>query len=143
MFKNFVSFSGILIFVVSCTTEPQPINYGKDACVHCGMTIMDKKFGAEMINAKGKAIKFDSGECMVSFMNSEKKFEAEQYLIVNYVSEGELINAREAFFLHGGEVRSPMGAKLAAFKIKTDAENFKTKLGGDLLSWDEVKKIKF
>lgn len=133
----------ICIFIVSCSTEPQPINFGKDLCAHCSMTIMDKKFGAEMVNSKGKAIKFDSGECMVSYLNSENKFEAAQYLVVNYNSEGELINATEAFYLHGGSVVSPMGGNLAAFKTKADAEKMQSELGGELLMWNDVKSIKF
>ena len=104
---------------------------------------MDKKFGAEMVNSKGKAVKFDSGECMVNYINSETKFEAAQYLIVNYTSEGELIKAEEAFFLHGGNVNSPMGGNLAAFNTKADAEKMQAELGGDLMLWNDVKKIDF
>ncbi len=143
MNKITVSIFSICIFLVSCSTEPQAINFGKDLCEHCSMTIMDKKFGAEMVNSKGKAIKFDSGECMVGYINSENKFQAEQYLVVNYASEGELINAEQAFFLHGGNVNSPMGGNLAAFKTKEDAEKSNNEFAADLLTWDDVKKINF
>jgi copper chaperone NosL len=143
MNKIIVSIFSVCIFLVSCSTEPQPINFGKDLCAHCSMTIMDKKFGAEMVNSKGKAIKFDSGECMVGYINSENKFEAVQHLIVNYNSEGELIKAEDAFFLHGGNVNSPMGGNLATFKTKADAEKIQGELGGDILNWNDVKNIKF
>lgn len=143
MNKIIALISGICIFIVSCSTDPQPINFGKDMCEHCGMTIMDKKFGAEMVNSKGKAIKFDSGECMVSYLNSDNKFEATQYLVVNYTSEGELINAEQTFFLHGGEVKSPMGGNLAAFNAKADAEKMQAELGGDIKLWNDVKQIDF
>lgn len=143
MNKIIVSIFGVCIFLVSCSTEPQPINFGKDLCEHCSMTIMDKKFGAEMVNSKGKAIKFDSGECMVGYINSENKFEAAQYLIVDYKSEGELINASEAFYLHGGSVVSPMGGNLAAFKTKADAEKLNTEFGAELILWNDLKKINF
>ena len=115
MNKITVSIFSICIFLVSCSTEPQAINFGKDLCEHCSMTIMDKKFGAEMVNSKGKAIKFDSGECMVGYINSENKFQAEQYLVVNYASEGELINAEQS----------------------------NNEFAADLLTWDDVKKINF
>ncbi len=143
MNKILASVFSVCILIVSCSTEPQPINFGKDLCAHCSMTIMDKKFGAEMVNSKGKAVKFDSGECMVNYINSETKFEAAQYLIVNYTSEGELIKAEEAFFLHGGNVNSPMGGNLAAFNTKADAEKMQAELGGDLMLWNDVKKIDF
>lgn len=143
MYRILASVFSVCIFIVSCSTEPQPINFGKDLCAHCSMTIMDKKFGAEMVNSKGKAIKFDSGECMVGYINSENKFEAAQFLIVNYTSEGELINAADAFYLHGGSVVSPMGGNLAAFKTKADAEKLNETFGAELILWNDLKKIKF
>jgi copper chaperone NosL len=80
---------------------------------------------------------------LVSYLNSENKFEATQYLVVNYTSEGELINAEQTFFLHGGEVKSPMGGNLAAFSAKADAEKMQTELGGDIKLWNDVKQVKF
>ena len=61
----------LLLLISSCNTEPQKINYGKDLCEHCKMTIMDKKFGAELITKKGKTMKFDSGECTCYFTSHE------------------------------------------------------------------------
>ena len=136
-------FITLVTFLSACNNEPQPIMYGVDLCHYCKMTIMDKKFGAERNNKKGKALKFDSGECMVSYLNSENKFEAQQYLVVNYNSEGELINAAEAFYLHGGNVISPMGGNLAAFKTKADAEKSNEEFAADLVMWNDVKKINF
>ena len=136
----FISF---VVLLSSCNIEPQPINFGKDHCEFCRMTIMDKKFGAEMVNKKGKAIKFDSGECMVNFLNSDKNFEADKFLIINYSNPEELIEADKAFFLKGGNVNSPMGGQLAAFKTREDAEKTQQELQGKLLLWDKVVAISF
>jgi len=54
--------------LTACSHEPDPIRYGKDACAHCKMTIMDKRFSAELITAKGKVFKFDAAECMAGFL---------------------------------------------------------------------------
>jgi copper chaperone NosL len=132
----------ILLFA-SCSQEHPAVNYGKDLCHLCKMTIMDKKFGAVMVNPKGKQIKFDSGECMVNYMKTDKDFEAERYLITNYSSPGTLIDAGKAFYLHGGEVRSPMGGKLAAFEAREDAEKFQQQLNGDLILWADVMQTEF
>ena len=67
----------LIIFLSACSNEPQPIMYGVDLCHHCKMTIMDKKFGAELINKKGKTLKFDSGECMVNYTSTDKNFESD------------------------------------------------------------------
>ena len=96
-----------------------------------------------MVNKKGKAIKFDSGECMVNFLNSDKNFEADKFLIINYSNPEELIEADKAFFLKGGNVNSPMGGQLAAFKTREDAEKTQQELQGELLLWDKVVAISF
>ena len=138
-----VLFIALAVFLSGCNNEPQAITYGVDLCQHCKMTIMDKKFGAELINKKGKTLKFDSGECMVSYMKTDKDFVAAQILVINYANPEELIGADKSFFLHGGNVNSPMGGQLAAFKTREDAEKFQKELKGDLLSWTDVTQISF
>ena len=140
--KKILSFI-ILLSVFSCNNEPPQINFGKDLCDFCKMTVMDKKFGAVLVNKKGKALKFDSGECMVNYLNSDKEFEAKNFLIINYANPEELIDATTSFYLHGGIVNSPMGGQLAAFSTKQDAEKFYKELNGELLSWNEVMQLSF
>ena len=43
-----------ILFLSSCSAKPEPFNYGKDICADCSMTIMDPKFGAQIITDKGK-----------------------------------------------------------------------------------------
>nr|WP_246229479.1 hypothetical protein [Mucilaginibacter humi] len=52
----------------ACSHAPEPIRYGKDACAHCKMTIMDKRFSSELVTAKGKVFKFDAAECMTAYL---------------------------------------------------------------------------
>jgi copper chaperone NosL len=127
----------------SCNSEPPKINFGKDLCDFCKMTVMDEKFGAVLVNKKGKALKFDSGECMLSYLKSDKNFTPQQYLIINYENPGELLNAEKAFYIHGGNVNSPMGGSLAAFKTLDAAEKFQQELKGDLILWNEARQISF
>ena len=127
----------------SCNTEPPKINFGKDLCDFCKMTVMDKKFGAVLVNSKGKAVKFDSGECMINYLKTDKDFVPAQYLIINYENPGELIDAEKAFYLQGGNVNSPMGGNLAAFKTREAAEKFQQELKGDLILWNAVTGLNF
>ncbi len=55
----------LLFFVVGCSVEESPINYGKDACNFCKMNIVDKQHAAEIVTSKGKPFKYDAIECMV------------------------------------------------------------------------------
>ena len=52
-------------FLVSCTVEPEPINYGGDQCEFCKMNVVDKAHAAQYVTSKGKQFKFDAIECLV------------------------------------------------------------------------------
>jgi hypothetical protein len=57
-----------VLLLPGCDSGPQPINFGKDSCAECNMTIVDKRFGAEFVTGKGKVFKFDDVNCMVEFI---------------------------------------------------------------------------
>lgn len=104
---------------------------------------MDMKFGGELINKKGKALKFDSGECMLKYLYSHPEFKVDKYLIVNYSNPGEMIEAKKAVFIIGGNVKSPMGGALAAFANNADAMNTNKLLGGNINSWETISHMEF
>ena len=131
------------VILSSCSTDPDVIRFGKDNCDYCMMTIMDRKFGAELVNTKGRKLKFDSGECMLRYTASHKDIKVAKTFIINYTTPEELIDAEKAVYLHGGNVNSPMGGKLAAFKTKEDAEKNQGTLSGDELQWNDLLQIVF
>ena len=129
------------ILIVSCSREPEPIHYGKDSCEHCKMTIMDSKFGAEIVTATGRIHKFDAAECMVDFIlaNPERQNNSEDmHLIINVGSPGNLIDARSAFILRDEAFKSPMGGNLAAFTTRQLAEHNLQSADGEVLTWEQL-----
>lgn len=132
-----------VLLLSSCEIRPTAIEYGKDMCSYCGMIAIDKRFGAEIINSKGKVLKFDCGECMFRYMKMDKGFKPAEYLVVSYENPGNLIDAEKAFYLSGGNINSPMGGKLAAFATQEAAEKFQKELKGDLILWAKVKGLNF
>ena len=40
--------------IAGCNPKPEKITFGKDNCAECKMTIMDPKFGGEIVTKKGK-----------------------------------------------------------------------------------------
>ena len=126
--------------LVSCSRAPEPISYGKDACSHCKMTIMDNKFATEIVTAKGKIFKFDAIECMTDFINDNPEVNTPEalFLAVNIASPGTLIDARNAFFLKDKAFRSPMGGNLAAFEVKQLAENNRQSADWQIFTWTEL-----
>lgn len=132
-----------ICFITGCNKEPEAINYGKDSCAFCKMTIMDRKFGCELISMKGKKIKFDCIECMIDYLQSEDDFIPFKTLVTNYNHPGHFIKAENSFFLHGGEVKSPMGGNICAFNKREDAAFYQKSLNGDILDWSKAIQIKF
>jgi copper chaperone NosL len=125
---------------LSCSSDPVPLRYGKDACHVCKMTLMDKKFGAELVTAKGKVYKFDDVNCMVNFINSGY-LEDETLvhkLIIDYDRPEKLISAERAFYLKSDEIRSPMASQVAAFETEEIMSKYKTELKGTYLGWGEL-----
>src|SRR6185436_10723719 len=88
------------ISLLSCNVKPEPLTMGKDACYTCKMTLMDNKFGAEIVTKKGKIYKFDDLNCMINFNNSgyEPKENIEQRLVVDFTQTDKLIDATKTYY---------------------------------------------
>ena len=128
-----------LLVVSSCKVEPEQINYGKDGCHFCKMTIVDKQHASELVTAKGKVYKYDAIECLINDLKKRDSAEVGLLLVNDYKKPGELISTATATFLISEGVPSPMGAFLSAFSDKADAEAVKSENGGELFDWQEVQ----
>lgn len=131
----------ILLFFFSCSLESEPINYGTDQCDHCRMTIMDKKFGAEIITKKGKAVKFDALECMINYLleNKINESDVDKYYCVDYSEPAKLKDAKEMTYLVSPKIKSPMGENISAYSGKNTAEKSLNDFGGEIFNWEGIK----
>ena len=132
----------VLIFLQACaTSSPEPIHYGSDACAHCKMTIMDDKFGTELVTSKGKVFKFDSIECMLDFIKDAPSVYLDagnQVFLTDMLQPGSFIDARQAIYVHDETLQSPMGGNLAAFRTRLLAQRSRTGAGVKFYTWDEL-----
>lgn len=140
---SFVTLAGLLVSALaltSCSTEPEPLVYGTDVCHFCKMTLMDQKFGAELVTTTGKVYKFDDLNCFLNYYNSgyEAQEDFTQRLVVDYSNPGKLIQATDAFYVKSGEIRAPMNGQVAAFETKDSMDTFKKQWKGIYLAWGEV-----
>lgn len=109
------------------------------------MTIMDKKFAAEIVTAKGKVYKFDSAECMAGYLagNAALASDAKSLLLVTYYDHpGVFQDARKSVFLEDPLIQSPMGGNLAVFNSEASAKAFEKDNKGAFLSWSELLRSK-
>jgi len=139
-FITLVSLILALLTTFSCSHSPQAIDYGNDGCHYCKMTIVDKIHGAELITDKGKVFKFDATECMLNYVAEDNEVERSRFLTNHYDAPTDLISASEATYLISENLPSPMGAYLTAFENATSAEKIKAKKGGELYTWEALRK---
>lgn len=133
----------LLVGVVTqgCSVQPEPIRYGKDACTHCKMTIVDQKFAAEIVTQKGKSFKFDDVACLVNYLNEAKVpyVDLAFVLVDQYSKPGQLVDARQAVYVTGDLIRSPMMGNTAAFSDAESARTAQTQLvNSKLRTWHDL-----
>ncbi|HEX8060184.1 MAG TPA: nitrous oxide reductase accessory protein NosL [Cyclobacteriaceae bacterium] len=135
-----VVFCVLMLSVISCSVKPEPLAYGKDACYACKMTLVDNRFGAEIITNKGKIYKFDDVNCMVGFYKSGDvaSIDVHSILVVNYSQSDNMVDATRALYVQSNDVRSPMGSEVAAFAQRKQAEDQNETWKGKVLNWNEV-----
>jgi NosL. len=134
----------MLLFIAGCTPEPEKIAFGKDSCVECKMTIMDPKFGAEIVTKKGKVYKFDDVHCIATFMKRRgvEMGDIHQTLFINYNNPDEFIKVGSAEFVVSSQLKSPMGGNAVAFKNKQEAGQKAAEIpGSKVTNWATLYNI--
>jgi copper chaperone NosL len=144
MEKKNIAIVAIILLCLSltaCKVEPEPLQFGKDGCHSCKMTLMDSKFGAEIVTSKGKIYKFDDVNCMLNFYNSGQVAteEMKDILIVDFSKPEKLIDARNAWYVKSESIKSPMASSIAAFESTKDLTTLNAQWNGIQLSWGELQ----
>ena len=133
----------MLIFLMSCTTKPEAINYGEDQCHYCMMTIVDKQYAGELVTNKGRVYKYDAVECLIGELNRTGEDKFSHMLVNNYDYPGNLNEAASSFYLVSENLPSPMGANITAFSKAENRDKVHESKGGDIFSWNELRRQKF
>ena len=140
--KPFIIYLIPLLLLFACQVEPEPIAFGKDACEHCRMLIMDPKFGAEIVTEKGRIYKFDDVNCKRNFIaeNGLSEENIKYNLVIDFSEPQTLINAERAFYVRSEEIKSPMGSQIAAFNSAEAAQQMLSRWsGGKILDYFQMR----
>jgi copper chaperone NosL len=131
-----------VFFFSSCQTGPQSIHFGQDACDYCKMTILDQRFGGEIVTKKGKIFKFDDFHCLASFLKSTYPSitDIAGIYFLDYATANRFIKADESYLLQSDNLNSPMGGNTAAFADEESMNRFKQQLQGTTKRWHEAKQ---
>ena len=139
--RNLITPFSLLLFftLTSCNLQTNKIHYGEDGCHYCSMTIVDQQHAAQLVTRKGKVYKFDAAECMINSLSEFDEASVAEFLVTDYKSPAELIDATAATFIISPEIPSPMRANLSASKSKESAAAILEEKQGDLYSWGEIQ----
>ncbi|NLR66493.1 hypothetical protein HGH92_19445 [Chitinophaga varians] len=138
-----------LIFLISffalqlaCRPAFEPIDFGHDACAHCKMTIIDKRYTAELITPKGRAYKFDDIVCLLQYNTVNPPASGTRFLVADYSdSSHPFTDAQKAIFLHSESFKTPMNGRCAAFIDEKTAIPHKDNLEQRLLKWEDLTRL--
>jgi copper chaperone NosL len=130
----------LVLFTACGEPEPQPVHVGAEECAHCRMLISERRWAAQLLTTRGRAINFDSIECLAAWVRTAGTDAADVHsLWVTDALEGDgWVNVDDAAFLRSPSLRTPMGGGLAAYSSAARAREQQAQLGGAVLSWPEV-----
>jgi copper chaperone NosL len=133
----------ITFLLMGCNPKAEKINLGKDQCAECKMTIVDPKFGAEILTKKGKAYKFDDTHCIAAFLERRGVELSNIYHVffVDYNGNNELVDVDSAEFVVSSRLKSPMGGA-AAFRNLAEAKKKSAEIEGSrVTNWATLYNI--
>lgn len=130
-------------YFTSCSVKPQDIHYGQDMCDYCKMSIVDNRYGSEIVSDKGKIYKFDAIECMINFIKENKNTDYKYKLVTYFDDPGKLQDAETAAFLITDKLPSPMRGDINAFANIEKANEYQKKYGGEIYTWKELLNLSF
>jgi copper chaperone NosL len=138
--KTIPAIGMLIILLSSCNAQPSAFNIGKDNCDDCKMTIMDAKFGGEIITKKGRVYKFDDAHCLANFIksNNVKKEEIAGIAFMNYENPNTFLKAESAFFVVSPQLKSPMNSNAAAFSNEQAAQKTAKEANGVVENWNKL-----
>ncbi len=118
----------------------------KDRCPVCGMYVDQYPNWISGITFKsGRRVFFDGPKDLFRYYLNMSKYEKDaaredvvSIVVTDYYST-EPVNAKEAFFVLGSDVKGPMGKELVPLADRAQAETFlKDHQGEKILAFDEV-----
>lgn len=135
---------GLTLALSSCSPEKEPIVFGTDQCNFCKMTIVDQRYGAELVSTTGKVYKFDALECLVNARCRDEEMKnagVHSMYVVDFNQPGTLVPVESSFYLHSQTLPSPMGMFLTGFAQNQHAVEAAQQYTGDILNWTDVQLL--
>lgn len=119
---------------------PPEIDFGRDICLECGMSIDDARFASAYRLADGTERLFDDLGGLILYGRETGELDQAEVWVSDFETQ-QLIRGESAFFVPTRGVSSPMGHGLLAFGDEERARAFAHDLEGEVLVWEEVAAL--
>ena len=130
-----------ILLLVSCSYEPEPLEMGKDVCAHCKMTIVDPKWGAELVTNTGKIFKYDVVECMILHKKTLDQSKIHSIWTIDFLQNDKFIKAEDAIYVRSQEFNSPMGLNAVSLSNKDGIPKLNLKSNPSIIKWKELLNL--
>ena len=131
--------AAVLVLVACAAPRPRAIVYGSDQCAHCHMTVVDRRFAAELVLTTGKVIAFDDIGCLRDYLAAASEKEQRGSAWVHDITGGEAFVPVDSMVLIRTSLHTPMGSGLVATRSPRSADSLVSVLDGTRLTWAQVR----
>lgn len=131
----------LALLIAACAAAgPVPLRWGEESCRHCHMTLADRRFGAEVITTRGRALAFDDAGCAAEHLatGDTPAAEASSVWVIDYTHPDSLIAAESAVYVRSSAFHTPMGSGVVATPDSTVANTLAYETTGKVMRWAEV-----
>lgn len=135
----------MIVAMIGCGgTGPVPIAHdGSVTCAVCRMPVDDRRFASQVVTRTGKAINFDSIECLARYLaTTPADGDVRGVWVPDFDRPGEMLDARTAQYLQTRRINSPMGQGLIAVTPPRAGDAaFVRELEARVLDWPAVLQM--
>ena len=132
-----VALVGAVVFLwPHAAAGPEPIQYGRDACAHCRMTLSQPGFGGEIRDRDGRLTKYDDVGCLLHAIFAAHREVPEAW--VEDHDGGGFVPLLTAHLVRAEDASTPMGSGIVAFADGDAAGRFATAHAGRVLALEDV-----
>lgn len=127
--------------LVACgVSGPVPLKWGEESCRHCHMTLADRRFGAEIVTTRGRALAYDDAGCAAEAIADAEMPAGEvgTVWVVDYLHPDHLLPADSSVFVRSRVFLTPMGSGVVAVTDSAAARGLAAERDGAVLRWAEV-----
>ena len=117
---------------------PRPLVEGTDLCDHCHMTMVERRFGGELVSVTGKVTPFDDIGCLAMGVIEADSSRIHSLWVSDFLEPDSLISVDRMVFLRPDSVRTPMSYGIVAVRPGPKADSLETALGATRLVWADV-----